>query len=112
MHTQNKPVRRKKRRDPVSVNQLLDNSRLSQLLNQAKFISQANEYLHAILPEQLIAHCQIANIRDQTLVIYTPNSAIATQLHLQQHRILEAMQSHPEFSCILRTHIQVKAAPR
>ena len=86
MHTKYKIKNRKKRLDPVPVNSLIKASRLQAIVEQAQLISFANEYLSALLPEHIQSQCNVANIRnDNMLILHVSNSSIATQLHYQQH---------------------------
>lgn len=109
MHTKYKIKNRKKRLDPVPVNSLIKASRLQAIVEQAQLISFANEYLSALLPEHIQSQCNVANIRnDNMLILHVSNSSIATQLHYQQHSLLNQLQSHPYFAHIKNISIKVK----
>jgi len=70
------------------------NSRLNQLSQRAQQLNQLNYILQQVMPPQFSAHCHLANIHDQTLVVHTDNATYASLLRFQANTLCKALSEH------------------
>ena len=104
-------------RGPVAVSSPLNVStivarfaQLKQLTDRAKRLGELNQALLACIPSELVAHVQLATVRDDCVVIQAEGSTWAGQLRFKTPQILEKLKTHPEFREI--RSIRVRNAPR
>lgn len=67
---------------------------LQQLWEKNHQVQQVNQTLPNILPEPLLQHCRVVNVREQIAVIYTDSAAWATRLRYLVPQILQVWQQH------------------
>jgi len=70
------------------------NSQLNRLSQRAQQLNQLNYVLQQVMPPQFSAHCQLANINQQTLVVHTDNASYASLLRFQAKTICSALSEH------------------
>jgi len=69
-------------------------SRLNQLSQRAQKLNQLNYILQQVMPPQFSAHCHLANIHNQTLVVHTDNATYASLLRFQANTLCKALSEH------------------
>jgi len=92
---------------PKHVNKFLSGSsdNLHRLAAHCSQLQHLTRIVREFLPSPLNQHCQVANIRDQHLVLHADSSAWATMLHYQAPALLEHLKKQPglEHICNIRT---------
>jgi len=83
-------------------------SRLNQLSQRAQKLNQLNYILQQVMPPQFSAHCHLANIHDQTLVVHTDNASYASLLRFQANTLCKALSEHLPQAV---TKLEVKVKP-
>ncbi len=71
-----------------------ENTLLHQLTVRSQQLQALNQRLAEILPPEMCAHCYLANINHQTVVIHTDNASYATRLRFQANTIFQALTGH------------------
>jgi len=80
---------------PERINAIYTSSRqLNKLSQRAQQLNQLNYILQQVMPAQFSAHCQLANINQQTLVVHTDNASYASLLRFQAKTICSALSEH------------------
>lgn len=86
---------------PKNINEILQNSTLTQIVEKVNYLNSLNQKIQKILPESLRGLYRVANLIDNQLVINVQNATIRQGLILQQARLLEQIQSDlPQITCI------------
>ncbi|MDC9725049.1 MAG: DUF721 domain-containing protein [Gammaproteobacteria bacterium] len=85
------------------------NSQLSKLAQRTQQLSKLNYILQQAMPPQFSAHCQLANVREQTLVVHTDNASYASLLRFQANTLCAALS---EYLPQPVTKLEVKVRPR
>jgi len=89
------------------------NSQLSKLSQRAQQLNQLNYILQQVMPAQFSAHCHLANIHDQTLVIHTDNASYASLLRFQASTLCTALSEHlPQPVSKLEVKVKPPLAPK
>lgn len=83
-----------------------DNKAFRPILCKIKTISTLNQQLKPYLGAHLAAHCEVANIRDHTLILIAANASIATEIRLQAYDLLKRIKQDASLNHI--NHIQCK----
>jgi len=81
---------------------------LQPLLARAKRLEQLNHVLRNQLPPPLNQHCQVANIRGDTLVLHADSSAWALKLRYSVPVMLAQLQKTPSLQNLRSIDIKVK----
>jgi hypothetical protein len=83
-------------------------SSLGGILQHAGYLAQLQQLLEGALEPALSGHFQVANARQNRLILLAPSAVWATRLRMQAAGILEALQrsGHPEFD-----EVEVRVAP-
>ena len=88
------------------------NNQLSRLAKRARYLSQLNYILQQVMPPQFSAHCQLANINEQTLIVHTDNASYASLLRFQANTLCKALSEHlPQPVTKLDVKVRPKDAP-
>jgi hypothetical protein len=86
---------------PVDVAEVLaaSPSRLGAILQHAAYLAQLQRLLENALEADLTGHFQVANARQNRLILLAPSSAWATRLRMQSAEVLTALHrsGHAEF---------------
>ncbi len=85
------------------------NQQLQQISKRAQKLTQLNSILQEILPSQFAGHCQLANIKDNKIIIHTENAAIASLLRFHSATICKTFSS--ELSTQIE-RVEVKVKPQ
>lgn len=74
-------------------------SRLGSILQHAAYLAQLQRLLENALEPALAGHFQVANARENRLILLAASSAWATRLRMQTAEVLTALYraGHPEF---------------
>lgn len=92
-----------------SVGKLLQDTsgELGGLLAHAERLQRAQRLLHAHLPVPLAQHCQVANIKEDMIVVHADSSAWAAKLRFQVAGMLGHLIQQQEFSSLRAVRIKV-----
>lgn len=84
--------------DPKNRSNILKNKKLLEhpLIRRALQLERLTHILRLDLPENVAAHCQVARLERDILVLATDAPEWSSRLRLQQRQILHALGSHPE----------------
>ncbi|HAD30999.1 MAG TPA: hypothetical protein DCE77_05395 [Methylophaga sp.] len=85
------------------------NQQLQQISKRAQKLTQLNSILQEILPSQFAGHCQLANMKDNKIIIHTENAAIASLLRFHSATICKTFSS--ELSTQIE-RVEVKVKPQ
>lgn len=93
---------------------------LNGLLDQVQRLRRLTGVLRGLLPEPLAAHCLVANLNGDTLVIGCDSSAWATKLRYHLPTLLAQLRQHPEAAALSEIRLRLqpfrdpapRAAPR
>ena len=66
-----------------------------QLWSHAQLLARLTEFLRQPLPRSVAEHCEVANFRNEELVIGTDSSAWAARLRFHTPQILSHLATHP-----------------
>lgn len=81
---------------------------LGELCRHAEFLVELEKKLLSRLPENLQAHCRIANYANDTLVLHTDSAAWASKLRYATSIILDIMRQQCGFETLKTVRIRVK----
>lgn len=70
------------------------NNQLSKLSQRAQQLNQLNYILQQVMPPQFSAHCHLANVSEQTIIIHTDNANYASLLRFQAATLCKALSEH------------------
>lgn len=70
------------------------NSQLFNIAQRAQKLNHLNFILQQVMPPQFSAHCQLANISNQTIIIHTDNASYASLLRFQASTLFKAISEH------------------
>ena len=84
-------------------------SRLEQLLGRVEILRKLDQTIKQQLPEPMHAHCQVANIKENQLVIFADSQAWATRLRYQRNELISSLKKSPEFARINDIEIKVRS---
>ncbi|MSP53197.1 MAG: DUF721 domain-containing protein [Gammaproteobacteria bacterium] len=82
---------------------------LGSFSDKATFLQRLNLAVKALLTTDLMAHCQVANVRDNVLILHLDTAAWATALHYQITDLLAQLRQQPPYAAI--KSIQYKIRP-
>lgn len=83
------------------------NQHLQQMSKRAQKLTHLNNILQEALPPQFVGHCQLANVKDNKIIIHTENAAIASLLRFHSATICKTLSSQLAES-IVRIDVKVK----
>lgn len=85
-----------------------DEQRLQWLVRRAKAIHDIETNIFYVLPEQARPNCQLANVREQTLIMYASDASWLTYIKPYKDDLIDAAQK-----CQVRCHdVQFRVRPR
>jgi hypothetical protein len=84
------------------------NSQLYNIAQRAQKLNHLNFILQQVMPPQFSAHCQLANINNQTIIIHTDNASYASLLRFQANTLCKAISQHTSQNM---TKLEVKVKP-
>tara|TARA_R110002049_G_scaffold275438_4_gene453518 strand:- start:109 stop:552 length:444 start_codon:yes stop_codon:yes gene_type:complete len=84
------------------------NSQLYKIAQRAQKLNHLNFILQQVMPPQFAAHCLLANINDQTIIVHTDNATYASLLRFQASTLCKAISEHTSQDI---TKLEVKVKP-
>jgi hypothetical protein len=84
-----------------------DNSPLSGVIRRGRQLHGLGVLLGKILGPELAAHCQLANIRGNTLVVTASSTAWATRVRYQSPQLLQKIRCEERFRGIDTIHVRI-----
>jgi hypothetical protein len=94
---------------PKQIGQLYQHEQhFKQWLDHAQLLNKANIIFQKSLPLQFIQHCQLANLRDHTLVVITDKGSYASLLRFHSQRLCRAVSDSLGLSF---SELEVKVRP-
>lgn len=96
-------------REPKAINNIFkSNTALSKIAKQAQLLNRLNHTFQQSLPAQFSAHCKLANIKGDTLVIHTDNASYSSLLRFQSPVLCRALSRELEVDI---KKLEVKVRP-
>lgn len=90
-----KPTSGKPGQRPKSVNQLMgdrSNNSFAQILAHARVLDRLDHILASVLDATLTSHCQVAEFRNQCLILVCSNATFATRIRMISQQLLESFR--------------------
>ena len=78
---------------PKKINEILQNSTLSRIVEKASFVNDLNQKIQKILPESYRGLYRVANLVDNQLIINVKSATVRQGLLLQQTALLAQIQT-------------------
>lgn len=78
---------------PRNINEILQNSTLTRIVEKANFINDLNQKVQKILPESFRGLYRVVNLVDNQLIINVQNATIRQGLIFQQAILLQKIQA-------------------
>ncbi|MFA9488218.1 MULTISPECIES: DciA family protein [unclassified Mannheimia] len=78
---------------PKKINDILQNSTLSRIVEKANFVNDLNQKIQKILPESYRGLYRVANLVDNQLIINVQSATVRQGLLLQQASLLVQIQT-------------------
>ncbi|MFA9500960.1 DciA family protein [Mannheimia sp. E30BD] len=78
---------------PKKINDILQNSTLSRIVEKANFLNDLNQKIQKILPESYRGLYRVANLVDNQLIINVQSATVRQGLLLQQASLLVQIQT-------------------
>lgn len=92
---------------PKKINEILQNSTLSRIVEKANFVNDLNQKIQKILPQSYRGLYRVANLVDNQLIINVQSATVRQGLLLQQASLLAQIQTDlPEI-----TRLEFKVNP-
>jgi hypothetical protein len=85
---------------------------LGSLSNKASYLRHLNLAVQALLPEDLAAHCQVANVRDNVLVLHLDGAEWATALHYQVSDLLSQLRQQAAYARLKSIQYKIRPVAR
>lgn len=85
------------------------NKMLFKLVQHAQLVEKLNHTLHQTLPLQFSAHCHLANIKNQTLIIHTDNASFASLIRFQVPALCKTFSAQLKMPI---SGIEIKVRPK
>jgi hypothetical protein len=80
-----------------SINSVYNkNPILKRLSDRAQMLTQLNHLLQQALPAQFSAHCRLANVKNNILVIHTDNPSLASLIRFQSPMLCKSLSEQLE----------------
>lgn len=98
---------------PMSVPQLLGataDASLQTVLQRVQELLRLEKAVLELLEPPLKSHCRVANLRDETLVLFTDSPVWATRLRFQGPNVLARLRQTPIGARVRRLDVKVKLA--
>lgn len=86
---------------------------LKRLIAHADDLARLQRQVHALMDPELAAHCRVADLTRDTLVLEVDSPAWATRLRYQGNGLLRTLRASPELAAVtqLRTCVRPPQAP-
>ena len=96
---------------PTSINQLMrdrSNNSFAQILAHARVLDHLDHILASVLDATLTSHCQVAEFRNQCLILVCSNATFATRIRMISQQLLESFREEGVFGI---ERIDIRIAP-
>ena len=99
---------------PSSIDRLLsdhgdaDNKSFARILAHARVLNRLDKILESVLDSTLTPHCQVAEFRDQCLILLCSKAAFATRIRMISQQLLDSFREEGEFGI---ERIEIRIAP-
>jgi len=103
---------------PTRIGQLLHDSshsssnspqdNFSQILAHARILNRLDQILASVLEATLTPHCQVAELRNQCLILVCSNAAFATRIRMISRPLLDSFREESDFGI---ERIEIRIAP-
>ncbi|MDX1635017.1 MAG: DciA family protein [Marinobacter sp.] len=80
---------------------------LRELLARAEVHREAEKQVLRAIPETLAGKVRFVSIRDGDITLSTESSALASQLRLRQHEVMEKLREYEDFRYVWRLRVKV-----
>ena len=87
-------------------------SQLANVVDKVNQLQSLNQYLRTQLDPQILLHCHIANLRDNTLILFANNAAWATKIRYMSSEILKIVKKNKQFNTIQKIQCSVRPSPQ
>jgi len=90
-----KPTAGKPGQRPKSINRLLrdrSNNSFAQILAHARELDRLDHILTSVLDAALTSHCQVAEFRNQCLILLCSNATFATRIRMISQQLLDSFR--------------------
>jgi hypothetical protein len=84
------------------------NSQLYKITQRAQKLNHLNYIIQQVMPIQFAAHCLLANINNDTIIIHTDNASYASLLRFQANTLCKTVSEHTSQNL---TKLDVKVKP-
>jgi hypothetical protein len=95
---------------------LKENNILSRVMQQVNRLQALNDAVKRLLPRDLGAHIQVANLDKGRLILEVDSNSWASILHYQKSDLLQQLRGNPEFAGLIsiehRVNPALKFAPK
>jgi len=91
---------------PTLGDEIIADSRLSQLQQHAQEILMINKALRSILPKGTEQHCRAANLRDNQLILEVASASIKMKIDYERLNILNQLRSQG-FARLIAVSVQI-----
>ena len=81
---------------------------LGRLLAHARVLDRLDQILASILDPNLSCHCQVAELRDHSLILVCSNATFATRIRMISPQLLESFREEGDFGI---ERIEIRIAP-
>lgn len=80
---------------PTRLSELYQrNPKLQRLYRQVQHLNALEQQIIQMLPPQFVPHCQLGSVNNETVVLITDKSALATLLRYQSARLCKQISKH------------------
>ena len=96
---------------PTSINQLMrdrSNNSFAQILAHARVLDHLDHILASVLDATLTSHCQVAEFRNQCLILVCSNATFATRIRMISQQLIESFREEGVFGI---ERIDIRIAP-
>lgn len=84
------------------------NSQLYKISQRVQKLNHLNYILQQVMPPQFSAHCLLANINNQTIIVHTDNATYASLLRFQANTLCKVISEHTSQNV---TKLEVRVKP-
>lgn len=84
-----------------------ENSSLDGVIRRGRQLQGLNTLISELLGSELAAHCQLANIRDKTLILTADSAAWATRVRYMAPQLLQKLRSDERLNGIDSVHVKI-----
>ncbi|QHG92416.1 DUF721 domain-containing protein [Coxiella endosymbiont of Amblyomma sculptum] len=93
--------------NPKSINQCFQSKLLRPLIQKAQEIRTVEKFLNQILPSEIVPHCRIINLSQETLILQLEKATWATRIYYLIPNLLERF-SQQKFNRIRKIRCRVR----